>query len=1441
MKVLERLLGQRRLVGVAALLLAGMGAIFWFTMIRQEDPTMPPYWGQIVVAFPGADAEMVERLVLEPIEDQLGEVEQIHSIDSTAYADVAVLSIELRQDTSDFEIAWEDVSDALAEARREFPEGVLEPELNDDMTGQESIVLALDGSDDPMTLLAAARRLRHELLGVRDVSRVTIVADPGEQITVSIDDSQARRLGLSAPQLVAQLSARSRILPGGSLSLGGRSVRLRPLSELSSVEEIASTPVALPDGGSVPLNSVATLKYGPAEPARSRMRVNGEPVIGLGIIPRRNVNTVDFGSHCRERIAEIAPEIAPVRVREIIYQPAFVSSRLSQLGRSLLAGILVVAGMVIAIMGMRLGLVVASAVPLVAAASLAIYAMGGGVLHQISIAALVLALGMLVDNAIVVGENVQYRLDHGATPRDASLGAVRELAVPLAGATGTTLAAFVPMLLSGGPTAEFTRAIPVLLILTLTVSYVFAVFVTPVSSEIFLRPGRARSSERLEALGRRLASLASRRTGRVLAAAIVIVTLSFMAGGAVKQQFFPSSDRNQITVDLRLAEGTHIDVTDDTSKRLEAALLKRSDVATVTSYVGRSAPHFYYNLPLIPWSPHYAQLVIDTRDTTDLDPLLDWIREFVRRELPQAEVVARKLEQGPLINAPVEIRIFGRELRDLYSVATEVAKHVRSAPGATDVRHTVTPGSPTIQLTVDDATAARSGATRADVALALYGTTRGLPVGEMRSGEDPVPIVVRASRGENTPAEDLAAIPVPGAGATRPVPLAQITKTEASWRPAVVQHRDRKRVVHVLSQLRGGVTYGEVLEYLRPRIAAMKLPRGVAISYGGEEEGSGEASSSLMRAVPIGILLLIGALLAEFNSFRRVGIILVTVPLAAAGVIPGLLIGDQPFGFMSTLGVVALVGVVVNNAILLLEVIEAKRTDGATIDEAISDAVVRRIRPILLTSGTTVVGMLPLAFSQSTLWPPLAWAMITGLSASTLLTLVVIPALYKVIFGGLRSLRPAAAVTLLLATGLLGGELSADEPSAVLTVHDAMRRTTTQSAVAAAEQRALAADRAAVAERRAALLPFGGVGASVSRRDRDQTLETPIGAFVFGAATQTNAGVSITQPLLDPAQLFYGAPAARFEAVAADHSADRTRHLQAAIAGEAVLDILALHARLDATRAFAESLDSRLREVEAMVAAGRALEADALKVRLALDTARQEERTTDQLISVARAQIERLTGISGDWIPAAPGDPDDPNPPDPVAESALALSKRDDLKALRSAIDALEKRRGQVHAESLPKISAIGRWSWSSGSPYAESSWLEGSVQFVWNPLASGTRIARAEALSHQIAALRAELQDAERGVLVELRSASAALSTSIGELAVGESGVRHAEETLRVERERHLAGRSTTNDLLDAEAALREQRTRRDVARLNIERARIRYALAAGDDPLDVIQQDRS
>ncbi|MGY6565685.1 MAG: efflux RND transporter permease subunit [Halomonadaceae bacterium] len=990
-------LRYKRLILTVTLLLALLGLVAWVAMDRQEDPFFPYRFGQVLVPYPGAEPEQVERLVLNPLEEELAQVEEINDIIGTARLGVAHVTIEMHEHVYDTDAAWEQVRIAVNRAARQFPDGVGEAEISDRDSDTHGIVLSVTGSDDLLELREAAKRLRRDLFRLKEVSRIDLLADPGQQVVVGWDDTLAEMTGLDARALGDQLAVRNLTSPGGTLEMAGRSLVLDPITEFGSLEELAATPIRTRQGDLVPLGELTDVSLAPQEPATARMWHDGRPAVALGVVLANDRgNAVRFGKQLRELVDELRPVYAPLAIEETFYQPHWVERRLAELGFSLLLGVAILGVLLFLVMGLRLGLAVMVIVPLVTFSSLALYAMGGGVLHQIAVAGMVIALGMLVDNAIVMVENIQYHRDQGRSAMQAVTRSVRELATPLLAATGTTLAAFVPLLLSGGNTADFTRAIPIMVMLTLAVSYVYAVFVTPVFAAGILKPRLAARRERLQAIGQHVGRVAVRWPLAVLAGAGVLLVAAIAMLPLLDHDFFPDTDRNQLIVDLNFPEGTHLDYTAYQAEVLAAELAARPAVQAVHRFAGFSGPRFYYNLVEQPRQSHLARLVVEADSADDLPALMTWVRAVAPEWLPEAEVVARRLGQGPPLEAPVEIRVFAEDRAALADAAGAILSVVRAAEGARDARHRLGEGLATLRVETDDARAAEYGLSRHDVAMALAGASRGIEVSAWRAGRDPAPLLVRAPEGERFSLEGLEGLRLTAADG-RSLPLGEIANLTPAWRPAVIQHRGLQRMTSVLAEVADGWTYDGVLGDILPRLEALELPPGVSYSVGGAAESAGDANTALFQTLPFGGLLLVVFLLAQFNSFRQLFIVLTTLPLAIIGVVPGLWLTGQPFGFTAILGVVALVGIVVNNAIVLIDLMNANRRQGESVSEAVIAAVARRTRPVLLTTATTVAGLVPLTLTQSTLWPPMAWAIISGLVASTLLTLLVIPALYRLL------------------------------------------------------------------------------------------------------------------------------------------------------------------------------------------------------------------------------------------------------------------------------------------------------------------------------------------------------------------------------------------------------------------------------------------------------------
>ncbi|GAA4819426.1 hypothetical protein GCM10011365_09920 [Marinicella pacifica] len=994
MSIVRLLVNQKRLILTTSILLALFGILSWTSMNRQEDPFFPYRHGFVLVQYPGADVHKIEQQVLKPLEEELAQIEELEEIRSTVRDGFAQVVVQMLEHINDTDLVWDKVRRAVTRAEREFPEGVLEATVEDRLLDTALAVYAIAGNNDVMHLRRAAKDIKNRMFGLKGVGKVRLYGMPEEQVTITLKDDFVSSRVINHESIAEQINAKTKARPIKPLHVGHQRVSLDAHTEFKSLDEIKNTPIQLFNGEQLPLSTLADVRIESETVGQSGFWHQGERAVALAVyVPNNRLNVVDFGEQLRDYVADLAQEYPNVTIEEVFFQPDRVTDRLRELGYSLLTGMALVTIILALFLGLRPGLVVATIIPLVTFSALAIFNLGGGVLHQIAIAGMVIALGMLVDNAIVMVENIQYYIDQGRRGGEASVISVKQLAMSLGSATGTTIAAFMPMLLSQGNASDFTRAIPVMIILSISVSYVYAIMVTPAFSHLFLKPNQQRRQSSLEKLGEKLGGLATTKGGLIILIAVLFIGLSAYLFSHVQKDFFPDTDRNQLVIDIKYPENYHIEENMFVSRNIARQIAARDHVQETVTFVGNSGPVFYYNLVEKPHSPHVARIVAILDDVDNSQELIQWIGASINPQFPQAEVVAHRLGQGPPAEAPVELKVIAHDRLQLRDAVQTIQSELQNTQGARMVRNTLGLGMAKLTLTPDDGLLNMNNITRQQLASGLALRTSGQVIGQYRGDKDPMNIVMQSAEHVNFPIEQLSDISIYHGRDT--LSLSTISEDNISYLPAAIHHLDLQRTASIYAETKDGYTYNDVLTQLLPKLDDMDFPRGVSYQIAGAAKESSEANQSLGNALPIGVILLLVFLLIEFNSFRKVLIILITVPLAFSGVPLGLLLTGTPFGFTATLGVLALVGIVVNNAIVLLDLIQRNQDEGMDLATAIQQGVARRTRPIILTTLTTIAGLLPLVMTKSTLWPPLAWSIISGLSVSTALSLLVIPAMYR--------------------------------------------------------------------------------------------------------------------------------------------------------------------------------------------------------------------------------------------------------------------------------------------------------------------------------------------------------------------------------------------------------------------------------------------------------------
>ena len=1004
MSVIRVLVSQKRLILTTSIFLALFGIFSWSNMNSQEDPFFPYRQGFILVQYPGADVKKIEKQVLKPLEEELAQIEEIQEIRSVVRSGFTQVIVRMLDHISDTDKVWDRVRLAVDKAQVKFPDGVQTPAVEDRLLDTAVAVYSLSGMNDIMQLRDAAKSIKNRMFNLSGIGKVSLYGMPEEQLTITLKESFNNSAIINHESVAQQINERTNAQPINALHVGNNLVNIDAHTEFKSVEEINNTSIELSNGEQLPLSAIADVKLEAENVSNSGFWHHQTRAIALSLyVPINELNVVDFGTELRAYMDDMRDLYPDVTIEEVFFQPDRVTDRIQELGGSLLTGMLLVTIILAFFLGIRPGLVVATVIPLVTFSSLAIFNMGGGVLHQMAIAGMVIGLGMLVDNAIVMVENIQYHIDEGMRGSDASVTSVRNLAMSLGSATGTTIAAFMPMLLSQGNSADFTRAIPTMIILSITVSYIYAIMVTPAFSHIFLKQHTNNKESTLQRLGRKLGRIAVNKTHIIITSAVLFLVLSGYMFSFVQKEFFPDTDRNQVIVDIKYPENSHIIQNAQNTQAIAEQLASREHVQKTVTFVGNSGPVFYYNLAEKPRAPHVARIVAILDSVDNSNEIIKWMTQEVSPHYPQAEIVARRLGQGPPSEAPIEIKVIAEDRQELTESVRKIQDLLAATEGTRTLRNTIGLGMAKLTLSPKDALLNRNDITRDKLASGLALRTSGQVIGQYRGSEDPVNIVMQSPEHVNFNIQDLDDISIHNG--EYQLSLNALTDKTIEWLPASINHYNLQRTASVFSETKDGYTYDDVLSVFLPQVEKMDFPKGVSYFVAGSVQESGKANKSLGKALPIGLIMLLVFLLFEFNSFKKMFIILVTVPLAFAGVPFGLLLTQTPFGFTATLGVLALVGIVVNNAIVLLDLIQKNQDAGMDMPTSIQEAVARRTRPIVLTTLTTIAGLLPLVMTDSTLWPPLAWSIISGLIVSTALSLLVVPSMYQ------KMIKPKEFVT----------------------------------------------------------------------------------------------------------------------------------------------------------------------------------------------------------------------------------------------------------------------------------------------------------------------------------------------------------------------------------------------------------------------------------------------
>ncbi len=1013
MNIAEASIRYKTTTLVMTILVIGGGIWAYDGLGRLEDPEFTIKNAQIFTNYSGATAMEVAEEVTDEIEtavQQLGQLELVTSISEPGRSTVLV-EMKDKYDKHSLPQVWDELRRKVNDAQGNLPPGAGPSLVYDDFGDVFGVFYAVYGDGYSYAELKDhVDMLRRELLLCEDVGKITIYGSRPEVVYVEVSRARLARLGISPTMIHQTLSGQNLVQQAGKVEVGSKYIRIQPSGEFTSIEDIGNLLILQGDTSPTKmyLKDVATIRRGYVDPPDAIMRHNGRPAIGLGISTVLGGNVITMGDSLKQRLQELRAETPiGVEIGVIAHQADSVNTAVNGFIISLAEALAIVIAVLMLAMGLRSGVLIGFILLLTVLATFIVMRMQGIMLERISLGALILALGMLVDNAIVVVEGILVNLQRGMNRVKAASQTVQHTIWPLLGATVVAVLAFAAIGVSQDATGEYCRSLFQVILISLMMSWVLAITVTPLFGVMFLRDAATSGGDPYGGIFfrayRTFVMFCMRARWGTVVVLLALLVLSIGGFGFVKQSFFPDSTRPQFMVHYWLPQGTHISRTEADLERIESHVRSLDGVTDASTFVGRGALRF-----LLTYSPEdansaYGMLLVSVDDYKKIAELLPEVQAYLDGGYPDAQAFARRFMLGPGNAQKIQARFRGPDPDVLHRLAAEARSVMLAEPGATDVMDDWRQRVPLIRPLVAETQARNAGITRTEIAQALQTAFEGTQIGVYRERDKLLPIVARSPEGERGDVENLHGVRVWSPAARQSIPIRQVVRGfESRSEDSVVCRRDRLPTLTVKCDPKSGpasVLFGR----LRPKIEALELPPGYSLEWGGEYEDSRDSQAALAGNMPIVALLMVLVVIALFNSIRQPLIIFLTVPLAIIGVTAGLLLTNQPFGFMAILGFLSLSGMMIKNAIVLIDEINLQTRGGKEPFMAVVDSGVSRLRPVSMAALTTVLGMIPLL--TDAFFVAMAVTIMFGLAFATVLSLVVVPVLYVCFFRVHRPLR----------------------------------------------------------------------------------------------------------------------------------------------------------------------------------------------------------------------------------------------------------------------------------------------------------------------------------------------------------------------------------------------------------------------------------------------------
>ncbi|MFP5259305.1 MAG: efflux RND transporter permease subunit [Acidobacteriota bacterium] len=976
---------------------------------RAEDPAFTVKQMIIGAAWPGATADEMQRLVADPIEKKLQEVPYFDKVHTYSRPGSAIMKLEILESTPTAEVreCWYQVRKRVGDIKFNLPSGVQGPFFNDEFGDVDSVLYVLTGPDSTMRQLKdEAETIRQALLRVPSVTKVRFYGEQTECIFVEINNAKLATLGIAPQAVFDSIAKQNEVTPAGTLETAADAVHLRVDGALKGVDALAEVPVA--SGGKVfRLGDIASFHRGPQDPPTFVARHEGQPGIALGVVMAKGGNILELGRNLDAALARIQEDLPlGFEISRVADQPQVVDESVNEFIRSFAEALVIVLAVSFLSLGWRTGIVVALAVPLVLAMVMTVMSVLGMSLERISLGALIIALGLLVDDAIISVEMMVVKMEQGVDRVKAATYAWTATAFPMLTGTLVTAAGFLPVGFAKSSSGEYAGGIFWVVAIALVASWLVAVVFTPYLGLKLLPDFHRAGHEDPKAIYRtpvyrwlrRLVAWCVEHRKTVVCLTSLLFLASIVGFSFVSRQFFPASSRPELLVEMRLPAGSAFKTTAKAVEAMENVCKADQEVKTYTSYIGSGAPRWF--LPMAPELPDvsYGVIVLNTDDAAARDRVKARIEAFAAKGgLPEARVRVTTLFLGPPVGYPVQFRVIGPDAKRVRDIAYQVRDVMRANPNTTDVNLDWNEQARAIRLVVDQDRARVLGLTPQDIAESLQALLTGVTITQVRDGIELVNVVARAVPEERLRPEILADLTISIRNG-KIIPLSQVARLEYVYEEPILWRQNRDLTITARAEVLQGVQAPDVTMQIAPKLKPIEdaLPPGYRIETGGAYEESGKANRSIINLLPVagGVMLLL--LMFQVQSFPSLFLVLTTAPLGLIGAAGALLLFNQSFGFVAMLGVLALAGMIMRNTVILVDQIGKDIQEGMEAREAVIDATIRRTRPVVLTALAAILAMIPL--SRNIFWGPMAVAIMGGLFVATVLTLLFTPALYAMVF-----------------------------------------------------------------------------------------------------------------------------------------------------------------------------------------------------------------------------------------------------------------------------------------------------------------------------------------------------------------------------------------------------------------------------------------------------------